>query len=307
MDQVYMAVYDVLFGDAELAPAPLDDLRRVYYAEGTGHLFVRSSWDTDATWWNLIGGAYTESHAHHDQCSLMIYKGGWLAYDPVVESSSGLRGEEAVHNLVRITSGGSTVAQHEGTESTMTAVARGDGWVHAAADLTAAYSGSDAVTSVEREVVFIEPDVLFVFDRVTTASGAQAIWQLSAPVRPTIAGARATIATSGHDLIVDKVVPASPASTVLDWAATDGEIGGGFRLDATAPGGSQQFLHVLSIDGAVTSSTRNDADGRTGVRVVLADGRTATVRFGAGGVDGTLEITGGGASVSEALVPGIDP
>ncbi len=306
MDQVYMSVYDLLFGDAAMTPQPLDGLRRTYHGAGTGHVFARSSWDADATWWSLIGGPYTESHAHHDQGSLMIYKGGWLAYDPIVESASGIRGEEALHNLVRITSGGSTVPQREGTTSAITALARGTGWVHAAADLTAAYNGNAAVSNVEREVVFVEPDVLIVFDRVTTAASAQAVWQLSTPVRPTVNGMRATMATSGHDLIIDRVVPTSPAPTIFDWSS-DGDFARGHRLDVSAPGGSAEFLHVLSIDGAVSSATRSDGDGRTGVSVVLADGRTAVARFGAAAVDGTLTVSGGGASVDVALVPGIQP
>jgi hypothetical protein len=304
MDQVYMSVYDFLYADPAMTPAPLDGLRRTFYGPGTGHVFVRSSWDEDATWWSLIGGPYTESHAHHDQGSIMLYKGGWLAYDPNVESNSGIRGEDALHNLVRITSGGSTVPQREGTTSEITALARGDGWVHAAADVTAAFAGAAAVQNLEREVVFVEPDVLIVFDRVAIASSAQATWQLSTPARPTVSGTRATMATAGHDLVIDRVLPAT-APTIMDWTS-DGDFGGGHRLDVTAGGGASQFLHVLSIDGAVTAATRSDDGGRIGVRVELADGRTATARFGTDGVDGTLTITGGGAGVDVALAPGID-
>ena len=77
-------------------------LNTAYYASGIGELYTRSSWDTHATWVNLIAGPYTESHAHQDQGALMLYKDGWLTWDAVVDSKSGLRQETNAHGLVRI-------------------------------------------------------------------------------------------------------------------------------------------------------------------------------------------------------------
>jgi len=305
MDQPFMYVYDFLYQMPEVSPAPMDGLGRAYYAPGTGLVFARSSWDTDATWVNLIAGPYTESHAHHDQGSFLIYKGGWLAYDPIIESTSGIRKEDELHNLVRITRGGETIPQREGTESHVVALSRGDGWLHAAVDVTPAWNDPD-VQKVERELVFIEPDTVVVFDRVTTATGTQQIWQLNAPARPAISGATATIDGAAADLIVRRLAPSSASATVFDWTG-DGDFHGGFRLDETVAAGAQQYLHVLSLGGAVTSAARSDAGGRIGAQISLADGRTATVRFGASGVDGTLEITGGATSVSETLTTGVDP
>lgn len=302
MDQPFMYVYDFLFA-TDVEPAPLDGMGRAYHGAGTGQLFARSGWDTDATYVHLIAGPYTESHAHRDQGSFMIYKGGWLAYDPIVESTSGIRQEEELHNLVRIAG----ARQHEGTTSEMVALARGDTWLHAAADLTAAYEGEGVVDSVERELVFLEPDTVVIFDRVETSSGAAQTWQLSAPSAPAISGTRATIDGGAHDLRVERVIPASAETSVFDWT-DDGDFGGGFRLDVTQPGGNNQFLHVLSIDATVSTVTRSDAGGRVGVAITFADGRSATVRFGASGVDGTLELrdSGGGVIDSATLDVGVD-
>lgn len=306
MTQHAMKVYDFLYESPELTEAPLDGLGRVYYGPGTGQVYARSGWDTDATWVNLIAGPYSESHAHRDQGSFMIFKGDWLAYDAGVESHSGIRQEEALHNLVRITENGSTVGQREGTESTVTALDRGTGWVHVAADVTAAYAGRASVQNVERELVFLEPDCVVVFDRVTTGAGTRQIWQLNAPARPALAGETATIAGGAHQLVVRRLAPAAPAVSVFDWS-TDGEFSGGYRLEAAVDGGAQQHLNVLSMDGTVTAATRSDADGRTGVVITFADGRSATVRFGSAGVDGTLELraAGGAVTASEVLGPGV--
>jgi hypothetical protein len=302
MDIPFMYVYDFLYQVPAIEPAAPTDLGRAYYGPGTGVVFARSSWENDATWVNLIAGPYTESHAHRDQGSFMIYKGGWLAYDPIVESTSGIRQEDELHNLVRITSGGETIAQRADTESSVVALHRGDGWFHVAADVTAAWGGHEDVDLVQRELVFIEPDTVVVFDRVTTASGTEQIWQLNAPTSPAISGANATIDGAAHDLTVRRIVPATADASVFSWSS-DGDFSGGFRLDESVAGGAQQFLHVMSIDGAVTAATRSDADGRIGVSITLADGRTATVRFGASGVDGHLTITGG---VDVDLDSGVD-
>ncbi len=51
-------------GPDAAAPASL-----VYHAPGTGQLFARSSWGTDALWLNFSAGPYVQSHAHQDQGS----------------------------------------------------------------------------------------------------------------------------------------------------------------------------------------------------------------------------------------------
>ena len=300
MDTPFMYVYDFLYA-SDVTPGTMDGRGRAYFAPGTGQLFARSGWDTDATFVNLIAGPYTESHAHRDQGSFMIYKGSWLAYDPIVESTSGIRQEEELHNLVRIE--GAT--QRTETESAMVALSRGDTWLHAAADLTAAYGADQGVDNVERELVFLEPDAVVIFDRVS--SQGEQTWQLSAPSRPAVAGTRATIDGEAHDLVVDRVIPSGWSPSIFDWTS-DGDFTGGFRLDDSQPGGANQFLHVLSIDGAVSSVARSDDGGRVGVVVTFADGREATVRFGTAGVDGTLEIIDSGGSVldSATLDPGVD-
>jgi hypothetical protein len=303
MDQPFMYVYDFLFALPEVAATSLDGLGTAYHAPGVGQLYARSSWDQDATWWNLLAGPYTESHAHQDQGSLMIWKGEWLAYDAVVDSQSGLRQEVGAHGLVRFTQAGADVPQVAGTTSALTALARGDGWLHAAADLTPAYGDSAAVSNVEREVVFIEPDVLVVFDRVTTAADVSQTWSLLTPLAPALDGPRATMVGAAHQLQVTRLAPAGGALSVVSMAALDGDYHGGFRLESTAPGGAQAHLHVLALDEAVTDASLTDDREAT---LALADGRTVVVRFGADGVDGALAVSGGpGPDVDVSLDAGV--
>jgi len=286
MSSGFMLAHDFLH-DSEIAALPLTDLPTDYHAPGIGELYSRSSWDNDATWINLIAGPYTESHAHQDQGSLMIFKGGWLAHDAVIHSRSGLTQETTAHGLVRISNGGSTVKQVASTVSSLVALHQGEGYLHAAADVTPAYKGNAAVQLVQREVVFLKPNVVVVYDRVKTASGTTQTWQLPTPVSPSISGATATINSGGHALAITRLQPASVTSSAFSFAS-DSEFTGGFRLDEQVAGGDRRYLHVFSIDGAATSIT---AVGTTGVAVVVG-GKTSTITFSRDTAGATLVLDG---------------
>lgn len=303
MSQQFMWVYDFLY-DGGTTATSIADLGRAYYASGPGELYNRSSWDTNATWVNLIAGPYTESHAHQDQGSLMFYKGEWLAYDPNIESHSGIYQEVQAHNLVKIVDGGTAIRQWEGTTSSMLAVHRGTTWLHAAADLTAAYDGDSRVQGVQREIVHLEPDVVVVFDRVQTSASTQQVWQLSSPVSPTITGGKAVFQGASHSLTVQRLLPAGATATKTAWTSIDSDFNAGHRFQDTIGGGTVNHLHVLWADAAVSSVAASDADGRLGVIVHFANGSQATVRFSTGGVDGTLELRNSAGTVTDSATLG---
>lgn len=294
-----MYVYDLLYG-GEITPAPLDDLGTAYYAPGTGQLFARSGWDSGATWINFIAGAYTESHAHQDQGSFMIYKDGWMAYDGVVDSTTGLTQEPEAHSLLRFVEGGNTVGMREPSQSTMAAVKRGTGWLYAAGDLTAAFGASSPVDKWQRELVYLEPDVLVVYDRADAGAGVSQVWQVVAPANFTVNGARATTTGNGHTLTVQRIQPASATGAA---GALSGDFRGGFAYRETSTAASARHLHVLWLDGAVGTAT---ADGADGVSIDLGGGRTARVHFTPDAIGGTLQVSGGaGPAIDETLAAGV--
>jgi hypothetical protein len=298
MANSFMAIDDFLYDNADVNVGSMAG-GTAYYAPGIGELYARSGWDTHATWINMIAGPYTQSHAHQDQGSLMVYKDGWLAYDAVVDSRSGLRQETGAHGLVRIMNGGTAVPQVASTMSTLAALHTGNGWLYAAADLTPAYNGNAAVSRVNREMVYLQPDTVVVYDRVTSASGTSQVWSLASPKSPAISGAVATF-TGTHALHVQRLAPSATAS-VFNYASQDpsGDYAAGFRLDETASGGDQRFLHVLSIDGAVASaSAANDST----VTVTLSNQQTATITFNHDSIGATLTYAG----TTITLGPGVD-
>jgi hypothetical protein len=240
---------------------------------------MRSGWDTGATWVNLIAGPYTESHAHQDQGSLMIYKGGWLAYDANIHSKSGLYQATTAHSLVRIDRGGAPVRQIGKTTSKLVALKKRPGFTYASADLTPAYYGNSAIQKVHRDLVYLEPNIVVVFDRVQTAADTTQTWQLAAPVAPVLGGPTATITNAGHSLRVTRIAPSSATMSVFDYR-TDSTMNGGYRLDETVPGGDRRYLHVLAVgDSSGSPVSSASANGETGVTLNLAGGGTVTVRF----------------------------
>jgi hypothetical protein len=289
----FMVAYDFVYANTSVQASTLDGFATAHYAPGIGEIYARSGWDKDATWVNLIAGPYTQSHAHQDQGSLMIYKSGWLGYDAVIDSHSGLPQETTAHSLVRLVDGkGNTIAQQLGSSSKLLALHRGTGWLHAAADITPVYKKSSGVTSVQREIVYIEPDTVAVYDRVTTASGGSQVWQLVSPAAPAI-GSPTTFAPAklAHKLSVQSVsVPASTAPTSYSFEAqsSGSDFLGGFRLDETAPSGDNRFVHLLWVDGAATGVAATDGNGVS----FTVDGQPVTVQWSRAAVGATLTIGG---------------
>ena len=294
MGSSFMAVNDFLYDDEMVVAAPLD-LNTAYYAPGIGELYARSGWDKHATWLNMIAGPYTQSHAHQDQGSLMIYKDGWLSYDAVIDSHSGLTQDTTAHSLVRIDSGGQPVHQIADTKSSLVALHKGADYLYSSADLTPAYNGNAAVSQVNREIVYLQPNVIVVYDRVNTAAGTQQVWQLATPVSPAISGATATITNAGHTMTVQRLAPSASATSHSMNSQSD--YAAGYRLDETISGGNQRYLHVISIDGGATQVT---ATGDSSVTLTVG-GKTTTVAFNHDTVGATLTINGSATTLAAGV------
>lgn len=300
MSSSFMAAYDFLYDDSAVTAQPVAGLNPTYYASGIGELYARSGWDAHATWVNVIAGPYTQSHAHQDQGSLMIYKDGWLAYDSVIDSHSGLPQETTAHGLVRIDSGGQPVRQIADTISKLTALHQGTGYTYAAADLTPAYNGNAAVQKSQREILYLQPDVVVVFDRVQSAAGTTQTWQLASPAAASISGTVATISNAGHALRVQQISGGTMAVTPFTSVSSD--YAGGYRLDETMSGGDNRYLHVISIDAAASSISAAGDAAHPGVTVRMSNGHTATIAFNRDTTGASLVLDG----ATKSLAAGVD-
>ncbi|GDY27750.1 hypothetical protein AHAT_36400 [Agarivorans sp. Toyoura001] len=212
------SVNPIVYGfnlDTTLLQQELNQLKPtelVYHATGAGHLFVRSSWETDATWLSAVAGIYDESHAHRDQGSFSLYKDDWLAVTQNIWSHSGIHQESEVHNMVRFVEDGETILQKRRTEATMDYTVNGAETI-INMDLSQIYAAYDSVTSWQRKINFTANRVL-VSDQCVVADSVSAIWQINLPVEP-IVNNDGTI-TAGN-LLITPIAPANPSLNIVNW------------------------------------------------------------------------------------------
>lgn len=295
MEQRFMFIYDFLYDATGKTTSPLSSLYPVYYGSGTGQVFARSTWETDATWLGFSAGPYTESHAHHDQGQLLVYRNEWLLYDGNFDSDSGLQINEEPHNLVRVKNGASTIRMVEGNTSQLLALHDEASVTHVAADLSPAY-GSANIDRNQREIVWLKPNVILVFDRVQWAGDAVQQW--NSPINPTIASNVATLTGTSSKVELRLLAPASTNWTESTLTSIDPDITAGFHLEAsTAAAAGAVFLTVIVVDDAASNVVRSDDGGWIGATLNLTGGGSATVRFNPAAVGASVEVKNSGGDV----------
>ncbi len=306
MTQQFQRWIDFVYDPAAIAPKPIADLYPVYYGQGTGHVFMRSDWTRNATWVHFTAGPYTESHAHRDQGQLLLFKREWLAFDENMLSASGIRQEEDWHNLVRLSRNGSMLRQREGSgPAQLYGLNDNVDFTWAAGNLAPAYNAADGVQTLDREVLFIKPNVVVVFDRFAGQAGISADWLLNSPISPTQSGNTVTFAGGQTTMVAHRVHPATATTTISSWRSLDAEATAGYRLAWTSATGP--YLVVLSLDGAVTNAIAADTTGIHGTTITLNDGRTLTARFNDTQRGGTVEIRAANGSITRqsTLTPSV--
>ena len=298
----FNAYLDFLHPTPEGSRRPLSDLATTYWAPGTGQLMMRSTWARDATFANFICGPLTESHAHRDQGSFVLYKNGWLAGDANTLSRSGLGHAEEMHNQMIFKVAGLVVKQRDGPGCKLSALSDNANFTFASARITAAYPHRLLVQEVERDFLFIKPDVFVVLDRAAVAPGVRQAWTLNLMVPPSIDGNHLRAGDGLNRLDVTRLAPEGVPWTVTAWTDTHADMKGGFRVEAAS--GAGPFLHVLGAAGSVTRAVRADRDGQIGAMIHMADGRTAVVHYDSKAPGGVLRISGpSGSSAFEASLP----
>jgi hypothetical protein len=258
-----------------------DDPRRgnkSYLAVGTGTLFGRTAWSSDAVWISFQSGPHLSDHQHLDQGHFEVTRGSdALLVDPGDYGS----GSSFAHNTLLIDDQkeGLPYAPNQVPERVGAKIERfaDDGTVlHALGDFTAAYEpphfkddGKRTVTRAEREVLFSRAPLggsvasarLVLYDRVTvTKPGFAVTWAAHTTGKSELAGATARF-MAGHSVAtISTVVPAgaagrlvtepSPAKSETYWT-NDAPAKGlnSVRLEVPSPPGAteRRFLHVIAI------------------------------------------------------------
>jgi len=317
MERPEQWVFDFLYGVADpgtAAPFPM-----TYFAPGTGHAFARSGTTANATWLGFLSGPYVESHAHHDALSLLLYKGAWKVHDGVTQSNSGLIQAEEAHALVMLLSGSTPLRMTTGGQAQLFAMRSAPDYVHLGGSIAPGSLYPGHTITQEREIVFLPPDLVVVMDRID--SGSETLtrrFQVPTPTIATIAPDAKVVRTGtpSNGLAVHRAYPDVAAMATQPLTALAGQIPnmdsdftGGYRTTTSVTAaGKTEFLHVFSLNNAASTVTRVNEPGGRGVRITMADGRTATVFFFVNQRRGTLEIRGADNTVLRQtdLVPGIE-
>jgi hypothetical protein len=243
---------DVLFATDGPMRSP-DTLPKSFVAKGTGFATVRSGWDADATCLSISGAArIDQSHAHMDVGSFTLFKAGWQAVDAASYSRSGLSWTSGAHNLVHVEGQQRRGGEVGGLTRWSSDAAR----THASIDASNLFRrrGDDRETRTmvdeyTRELLYLGPDTLIVYDRVSAPSGIVYQARTHFARRPKATAPNRYRANHGRGAIALTVVVGGKHGIVADTDLEGGE-SSAFRVEIEPDATPGRFLTVLRVGGA---------------------------------------------------------
>lgn len=143
-----------------------------FRASGTNWINARSGWDDGATSVSISGApVFTQSHQHQDMGSFVVWKRRWLAINPETTGGDGPFWPAEANQGLFVPN---REARFDGDPVPgLTRFVDQDAVVYAQIDMSNLYRtrpGSGAVETLlnehTREIVYLRPNTLFVFDRV---------------------------------------------------------------------------------------------------------------------------------------------
>ena len=266
-------------------PRPAQPLN--YFAPGMNKLFSRSSWAGDAAWFHFNLSWNKIDHQQADGNHFEFYrKGEWLTkarigYADIAEgiASSEFRNTLALQNA--------KPAERSADDWRIDLWQRGSQWnlvasgdpiwlahsfspdfVYASGDATNLYNSenekSTEIAHASRDIVWLKPDHIIVYDRADSPAQRFKRWWLQLPSVPNISGNRASASTAGgQQLLVQSLLPSGAilrsnngrSQQIDNTVATDEMMKE--RLMVEAPAADKvRFLHVLQgTDKGITGDT----------------------------------------------------
>ena len=366
-------IYPFLLSRLDESPQPLapdnlpnlPNLPNARHFDTMGQIFMRSGAGADDTYCLFTCGGILRQHRHFDALNFVIYHRGFLALDSGTRYSEFENGQHlanyfaqtVAHNCVVIhqpgepparywggTVEGNHGAQHKQLGSVVKAFQTNQDFVYVAGDATACYSHGPAQRAdgtdlpekcslATRQIVFLMPNHLVIFDRVTaTDAGYRKEWLLHTAHEPIVQG-RTIRADHGEGRIFCRtLLPADarvaavggPGKEFLaagkNWDIVKGRLKpenlammGQWRVEVT-PGTARTedaFLHVIQVGGQDLGSMNEaqliEGEGSSGVRL-SAEGGTWEVRFSTEGeLGGHIRLSAGRTEIDAELTVGVAP
>jgi len=276
-------MYFMLFDPTAAAdPDPRPSLPLAYYDTGLGHMFGRTDWGADATWFTYQLGWSKIDHQHADGNLFQLWrKGEWLTkersgYGLRVASTEyknalALENDEPDHNgegdytNIEYTSGSQWTYVNDGAPKIVAQVSSPK-YIYALGDATSLYKSTvekaTDVTHASRSIVWLPPDNIVVYDRAASKTANRfKRWWLNLPATGTASGRKVTMTSAkGQKLFVSSLLPEAAKVTVEAVPPITGEPGEldpiKFRVKVEATGGPKEarFLHVIEgADGSASA------------------------------------------------------
>jgi hypothetical protein len=269
-----------LFWDPAAPSAAPSSLPASYLARGPGHVAMRSSWATGATWGSFVSGPYIDApdsgEQYFDQGSLSVATGdapvlvnatGWLP------QAAGSDGESFVYDDTwgsrtrRLNNtfyvDGAVQIGADPTQATTHVERYEDGGVYVrarGARLEQQYT-SGAVTQWVRDVAFVRPGRFVVYDRTTVPSGGTDQWMAwHVPGTP----ARSASADGSPRFDVSAGAGGGTIRALLPRAispSTVGVLNAVTRIELHASASAQDWLTTVTVGESPEVARLSQADG----------------------------------------------
>jgi hypothetical protein len=251
---------DVLYGVQGPQRGP-EQLGLMHYAPGNGWVSVRSGSEPDATSLTVLGArTIDQSHSHYDVGSFLLWKHDWQAVDPVTYSEEGLCWDSGAHNMIH-------VAGHErrgGDSPGLAKLEHSDAFVYFQIDATQMYrvmQGTELHTMMEevtRELVFLPPDALVVYDRVEPKPGASDYdFRVHFATRPVESGGQFSAVHGGGGISLQMLQ--GGATSILADADLVDSASDAWRVQVEPTGASSRFLALLQVASGAAPTIRGSA------------------------------------------------
>lgn len=268
---------DLVF-KVDIPARPQSALPLAYWAKGDNFVSIRSGWDAHATALMVSGASrIDQGHAHLDTGGFTLWREGWQVVDAVTYSHSGLLYEPGAHNTISVAGARRVPVTPKG----LLRFADDPRASYLQIDGTGLYAAGDStrpknllLREFTREMVYLKPDTVVVYDRVEPAAPGTAFdWRIHFPARPVASGGTIQ-STNGKGAATVALLVGDPPEILPDTdLAPDGSKS--WRAQATTRTG--RFLAAVRVGAgkppplvATAVKTTGDMEGlAVGSDVVL--------------------------------------
>lgn len=245
-------------------PAGPTKLPLGYRSPGTDWLNARSSWSDDATSLTVVATPqWTQSHAHLDSGSFVLWRGGWQAVDAGTYGRSGLNWSASAHNMIQVAGHARGTGKSRGlvryVDDGRLFYAQIDG-----SSLFTRHVGESYLPMLDewtRELLFFRPGTLVVYDRVAPKpEGKDYSWRVHFANKPVWGAGRYSAANESGAIAVT-MLDGGDARIAQDTDLPDGPTTA-WRLEVL-PNAKNRFLARIEVAraGAVPPTTTQAISG----------------------------------------------